>query len=231
MEVDLDGESDLDVTEVGHVLPAIRKTQRAEAGAGAGGISEGDSPASSVSSGKADSGFTSSTDSSNSSSNTGNGDDRSGSSTSSGDVPALAGGEAHRQRWDGKIPALQGGRTRSQSRQYQISADTADALLAYAQRTVKEDTAIKRVHDSLLEARLEEEHEWFDEIMECVGGRWAAAGAARGRAGVGLPPRNGGRTKPQAKYSVSYRKTTQQNRVAPTLCSGSKTVCVPEGLG
>ena len=35
MEVDLNGESDLDVTEVGHVLPAIRKKQTAEAGAGA----------------------------------------------------------------------------------------------------------------------------------------------------------------------------------------------------
>ena len=44
--VDLDGESDLDVTEVGHVLPAIRKTQTAEARAGAGGVAEGDSPAS-----------------------------------------------------------------------------------------------------------------------------------------------------------------------------------------
>ena len=41
MEVDLDGESDLDVTEVGHVLPAIRKAQTAGARAGAGGVAEG----------------------------------------------------------------------------------------------------------------------------------------------------------------------------------------------
>ena len=257
MEVDLDGESDLDVTEVRHVLPAIRETQMAQAGAGAGGVAEGDSPASSVSSGRADNG-SSSTDSSNcssssscssscssssngsnssssgssssSSSNNGNGDDRSGSSSSSGDVPALTGLEAHRQRWEGKIPALQGGRTRSQSRQYQMSADTADALLARAQRTVEQDTAIERVHDVLLEGRLEEEHEWLGEIR-VVRRRWAAAVAARGGTGLGLPLRNGGRTKPRAKYSVSHRKTTQRRRVAPTLCSGSRTVCVPKGLG
>ena len=163
VEVDLDGESDLDVTVVGHVLPAIRKTQTAEAGAGVGGVAEGDSPSSSVSSGRADNGSSSSsTDSSSSnnsncsnssssgsgssssSSNTGNGDDKSGSSTSSGDVPTLTGREAHRQRWNDKIPALQGGRTRSQSRQYQMNAYTPDALLAHAQRTVEEDTAIKR---------------------------------------------------------------------------------------
>ena len=76
------------------------------------------------------------------------------------------GGEAHRQRWDGNIPALQDGRMRSQSRQYQMSADTADALPAHAQRTVKEDAAIERVHDLLLEGRLEEEHEWLGEMME-----------------------------------------------------------------
>ena len=164
MEVDLDGESDLDVTEVGHVLPAIRRTQTARARAGAGGVAEGASPASSVSSRRADSGINSITDSnsssssSSSSSNTDNGDDKNGSSISSGDVPALTGGEAHRQRWNGKIPALQGGCTRSQSRQYQMSMDTADALLAHAERTVEEDTAIERVYGLLLEERLEEEH-------------------------------------------------------------------------
>ena len=110
VEVDLDGESDLDVTEVGHVLPAIRRTQTAGARAGAGGVAEGASPASSVSSRRADSGISSITDSnsssssnsngrnSSSSSNTDNGDDKRGSSISSGDVPALTGGEAHRQR-------------------------------------------------------------------------------------------------------------------------------------
>ena len=183
MEVDLDSESGLNVTEVGHVLPAIRKTQTVKAGAGAGGVAEGDYPASSVSSGKADNGSSSSNDNTSSSSssngsnssssgststssNTSNGDDRSGSSTSSGGVPALAGGEAQRQRWDSKIPALQRGRTRSQSRQYQMSAGTADVLLAHAQRIVEEGTAIERVHDLLLEGHLEEEHKWLHGIME-----------------------------------------------------------------
>ena len=179
VEVDLDGESDLDVTEVGQVLPAIRKTQAAGARAGAGGVAEGASPSSSVSSRRADNGISSITDShsssnsnsncrssSSSSSNTDNGDDKSGSSTSSGDLPALTGGEAHRQRRNGKIPALQSGSTRSQSRQYQMSKDTADALVAHAQRTVEEDTAIERVHSLLLEERLEEDHKWLSETTE-----------------------------------------------------------------
>ena len=46
--------------------------------------------------------------------------------------------------------------TRSQSRQYQMSADTADALLVHSQRTVEEGTAIERLHDLL-----EEEYEWL----------------------------------------------------------------------
>ena len=173
VEVDLDGESDLDVTEVEHVLPAIRKKQTAGAGPGAGGVAEGASSASSVSSRRADSGISSITDSnssssssSSSSSNTDNDDDKSGNSTNSGDIPALAGGEAHRQRWNGKIPALQGGRTRSQSKQYQMSLDTADALLAHAERTLEENTAIERVHGLPLEERLEEKHKWFGEITK-----------------------------------------------------------------
>ena len=168
VEVDLDGESDLDVTEVEHVLPVIRKTQTAGAGAGAGGVAEGASSASSVSFRRADSGISSITDSnsSSSSSNTDNDDDKSGNSTNSGDIPALAGGEAHRQRWNGKIPALQGGRTRSQSKQYQMSLDTADALLAHAERILEENTAIERVHGLPLEERLEEKHKWFGEITK-----------------------------------------------------------------
>ena len=47
-----------------------------------------------------------------------------------------------------------------------MSADTADAMLAHAQTTVEEDTAIERVHDFLLEGRLEEELEWLGEIVE-----------------------------------------------------------------
>ena len=47
-----------------------------------------------------------------------------------------------------------------------MSMDTADALLAQAQRTVEEDTAIERVHGLVLEERLEEEHKWLGEITE-----------------------------------------------------------------
>ena len=47
-----------------------------------------------------------------------------------------------------------------------MSMDTADALVAYAQRTVEEDTAIERVHSLLLEEHLEEEHKWLGEITE-----------------------------------------------------------------
>ena len=83
MEVDLDGESDLDVTEVGHVLPAIRKTQTAGAKAGAGGVSEGTSPASSISSRRADNGISSITDSHSSSSSNSNGRRSSSSGSSS----------------------------------------------------------------------------------------------------------------------------------------------------
>ena len=39
-----------------------------------------------------------------------------------------------------------------------MNVDTADALLAHVERTLEEDTAIKRVHGLLLEERLEEEH-------------------------------------------------------------------------
>ena len=111
MEEDLDGESDLDVTEVGPMLTAMRKTETAEIGAGAGGVAEGDPAASSGSHGSNSTSSrisSSSTSSSRISSSTSN-----NTSTSRGGVPTLAGRQAHRQRWDGKIPALQGGRTRS----------------------------------------------------------------------------------------------------------------------
>ena len=94
MEEDLDGESDLDVTEVGPMLTAMRKTETAETGAGAGGVAEGDPAASSDSLGRNSTSSRIFSTSSNS------------GSTSRGDVPTLAGREAHRQRWDGKIPAL-----------------------------------------------------------------------------------------------------------------------------
>ena len=165
VEEDLDGESDLDVTEVGPMLTAMRKTETAETGAGAGGVAEGDPAASS---GPHGSSSTSSriSSSSNSTSRRIFSSSSNSTSTSRGDVPTLTGREAHRQRWDGKMPALQGGRTRSQSRQHQMSADTADALLTHAQRTEEEDTATEQVHDLLLEGRLEEEHEGLGEMME-----------------------------------------------------------------
>ena len=84
MEEDLGGESDLDVTEVGPMLTAMRKTETAETGAGVGGVAEGNPAASSDSHG---SNSTSSRISSTSSNNT---------STSRGDVSTLAGREAHR---------------------------------------------------------------------------------------------------------------------------------------
>ena len=162
VEEDLDGESDLDVTEVGPMLTAMRETETAETGAGGGGVAEGDPAASSDSHGSnsTSSRISSSTSGRNSSSSSNN------ISTNRGDVPTLAGREAHRQRWDGKIPALQGGRTRSQSRQHQMSAGIADALLTHARRTEEEDTATERVHDLLLEGRLEEEHEGRGKMME-----------------------------------------------------------------
>ena len=166
MEEDLDGESDLDVTEVGPMLTAMRKTETAETGAGAGGVAEGDPAASSDSPGSnntssrisgsssnSSSSRISSSSSSNSSSSRISSSSSNSTSTSRGDVPTLAGREAHRQRWDGKVPALQGGRTRSQSKQHQMSADTADALLTHGRRTEEEDTTTERVHDLLLEGR------------------------------------------------------------------------------
>ena len=154
---DLDGESDLDVTEVGPMLTAT-----AETGARGGEVAEGDPAASSDSHGSnsTSSRISSSTNSRISSRSSNN------TSTSRGDGSTLAGREAHRQRWDGKIPALQGGRTRSQSRQHQMSADIADALLTHARRTEEEDTATERVHDLLLEGRLEEEHKGRGKMME-----------------------------------------------------------------
>ena len=47
-----------------------------------------------------------------------------------------------------------------------MSADTADALLTHAWRAEEEDTATERVHDLLLEGRLEEEHEGRGKMME-----------------------------------------------------------------
>ena len=174
MEEDLDGESDLDVTEVGPMLTAIWKTETTETGAGAGGVAEGDPAASSDSPGSNSTSSGISSTSSNSTSSRISNSSSNSTSTSRGDVPTLVGREEHRQRWDGKIPALQGGRKRSQSRQHQMSADTADALLTHARRTEEEDTATERVHDLLLEGRLEEEHEGLGEMMDWLEEDWPA---------------------------------------------------------
>ena len=47
-----------------------------------------------------------------------------------------------------------------------MSADTADALPTHARRSEEDDTATERVHDLLLEVRLEEEHERRGKMME-----------------------------------------------------------------
>ena len=65
----------------------------------------------------------------------------------------------------GELPALQSGRTRSQSWGLTMSASYADALLAYAKRTVEEEAAeIERAHNSLPEERLEKEGKWPEDL-------------------------------------------------------------------
>ena len=149
---DLDSESDLDMTGVGSVLPATRKTSAAEAGAGTGEVTEeGNLPAPSapsrgaeISSVNDSSISSSSSDRSNSkndslsrrgsdsiASHTSNGRNSTSGSVSNGDMPALTGTEARRLQHFGKHPELQSGRTRSQSRGWTLSESRTDALLAY----------------------------------------------------------------------------------------------------
>ena len=128
---DLDSESDLDMTGVGPVLPATRKAPAAEAGARTGGVAEGNPPAPSAPSRRAEIGSVndSSSDSSNSkddstsrrgsdsnASNTSNGSSSTSGSVSSGDIPTLTKTEARRLQYFGKPLDLQSGRTRSQPR-------------------------------------------------------------------------------------------------------------------
>ena len=182
---DLDGESDLDMTGVGPVLPATRKAPAAEVG-GIGGVAEGNPPAPSALSRRA--GIGSVNDSSNSSSSsdgsrfkddstskrgsdsnanhTSNGSSNTSDSVSSGDIPALTGTEARRQQLLGKPPQLQSGHTRPQSRGWTLSESCTDALLAYARNEAKEDEETKRIHDLLLEERLDEEREWLCELQD-----------------------------------------------------------------
>ena len=96
---DLDSESNLNMTGVGPVLPATLKTPATEAGAGTGGVAEGNPPAPSAPSRRAE--ISSANDSSNSKDNstsrrgsdsnaihTSNGSNNTGGSVSNGDIPA-----------------------------------------------------------------------------------------------------------------------------------------------
>ena len=134
---------------MGPVLPATRKAPAAEARAGAGEVAEGNPPAPSAPSRRAEIGSVN--DSSNSKDNstsrrgsdsnashTRNGSSSTSGSVSSGDIPALAGTEARWLQHFGKPPELQSGRTRSQSRGWTLSESCTDALLAYARTEAKE---------------------------------------------------------------------------------------------
>ena len=188
---DLDSESDLDMAGEEPVLPAMRKAPVAEAGAGNGGLAEGSPSAPSASSRRAkiggvndSSNSSSSSDSSNSkvvstgrrgsdsnASLTSNGSSSTSGSVSSVDIPALTGTEARRLKYFGKPTELHSGRTRSQPRGWTLSKSCTDALLAYARTEAKEAEEIERVHDLLLEERLEEEREWLDELQDRREGR------------------------------------------------------------
>ena len=174
---DLDSESDLDMTGVGPVLHATRNAPAAEAGAGTGGVAEGNPLAPSAPSRRAE--ISSVKNSSNSkdhrTSRRGNDSNASHTSTassstsgsvSSEDIPALTETEARRLQNFGKAPELKSGRTRSQSGGWTLSESCTDTLLAYARAEAEEAEKTERVHDLLLEERLEEEREWLDESQD-----------------------------------------------------------------
>ena len=182
----LDSESDLDMTGVGPVLPAKRKALAAEAGARPGGVAEGNPPAPSAPSRRAEIGRVNDSSNSSSSSNssnskddstsskgsdsnashTGHGSSSTSGSVNSGDIPALTGTEMrHLQHFD-KPLELQSGRTRSQSRRWTLSESCTDDLLAYEKTEVEEAEETERVHDFMLEERLQEEREWLDELQD-----------------------------------------------------------------
>ena len=191
--VDLDSESDLDMTEVGPVLPARRKVQGASGRSGSrnqgssgrqssgtiGPLQDGrswqcqrqqqSSSSSDSSNSKDDS--TSRRVSDSNASHTNNGSSSTSDSASSGDIPALTGTEARRLQHFGKPPELQSGHTRSQSRGWTLSESCTDALLAYSRTEAKEAEETERVHDLLLEKFLEEEREWLDELQDWFQGR------------------------------------------------------------
>ena len=111
---DLDSESDLGMTGVGPVLPATRKAPAAEAGAGTGGVAEGNPPAPTAPSRRAEIGSVNDNSNSSSSSDSNNSKDDSTSrrgsdsnashtsNASSGDILALTGTEARCLKYFGK---------------------------------------------------------------------------------------------------------------------------------
>ena len=152
---------------MGPVPPATRNAPAAEAGAGTGGIAEGNPPAPSAPSRRAE--ISSVNDSSNpkdnnnsrrgsgsNASHTSNGSNSTSGSISNGDIHVLTETEARRLQHFGKSPELQSGRMRSQSRGWTLRESCTDALLAYARTEAKEAEGTERVHDLLLEERLEE---------------------------------------------------------------------------
>ena len=167
---ELDSESDLDMKGMEPVLPATCEAPAAEAGAGTGGVAEGNPPAPSAPSRRAEIGSvndssnskddsTSMTGSNSNASRTSNGSSSTSGSASSGDIPALTGTEARRLQHFGNPPELQNGRTRSQSRGWTWNESCTDTLLVYERMEAKEAEETERVHALLVEERLEEARE------------------------------------------------------------------------
>ena len=111
-----------------------------------------------------------------------------------------------------------------------MSADTADALLTHARRTEEEDTATERVHDLLLEGRLEEEHEGLGERIEWLEEDGPALERRQEAQDPDCPLAMAAEQDPEISTPAPIG-TTRRSRVVPTLRSRSRTICVPEGLG
>ena len=181
--VDMDSESDLDMTGVGPVLPATRNAPAAEAGAGTGGVAEVNPPAPSAPSRRAEIGSANNSSNSKDDRTSRRGNDSNASHTSiassstsgsgsSEDITDLTGTEARRLQNFGKSSEPQSGRTRSQSWGWTSSESCTDTLLAYARTEAEEAEETERVHDLLLEEHLEVEREWLDESQDWFEGRW-----------------------------------------------------------
>ena len=96
-------------------------------------------------------------------------------SNDSGDLPMRMGRPARDLEVSSELLALQSGRKRSQSWGLIMSASNADALLAYAMRTVEAKSTVEevaaemeRAHDSLLEECLEKKREWPEKLERRV---------------------------------------------------------------